>query len=156
MRAVEELWQRFEVEAASQCARFAEGVARLMDEIHNRQGLPELRYLAFSLAAQCARLELLECARLAAAMDRACALLFDGELDPGQALPLLASGTETLSKALQGIQDRRIADGQRTPLVAAAYELETLFPNPGQAPKQIKTGPDVSLNRLRSPATTKD
>ena len=128
------------------CEGLAQGFAYLVNEIHSRELLPELTRLASSLAERCQAEERFLESQLAAVIARGCQHLFAGEVDPGQALPLLASGTETLSKSVANSSSK---SEDELGLEAARYELETLFPMPGDEPKPIKSGPDVNLQRLR-------
>jgi hypothetical protein len=139
------------VEAAlEQCEQLAQGFADLVIEVSGRERLPALRDLALSLADQCKLRRLEEASQLAKAIAHCCAFLFEGRADPGQALPLLASGTDTLERAI-----RSTAESEHE-LAAARYELETLFPVAGQPAKANKTGPDVNLHQLRRQKPSSD
>lgn len=136
------------VEAAlEQCQQLAKGFSDLVIEVSGRERLPALRDLALSLADQCKLRRLEEASQLAKAIAHCCDFLFEGRADPGQALPLLASGTETLDRAI-----RSTAESEHG-LTAARYELETLFPVSGEPAKPNKTGPDVNLHQLRRKPT---
>lgn len=141
--------EAFASQATRLCAVLARGFAGLVNESEGRDTLPSLGKAASSVATRCQRQGLQAAADLADALARGCGLLFDGQLDPGQAILLLASGTETLRKSiLAQVSSQRVADADR-PLHAARYELETLFPIQDQAPRPNKGGPDVMLHRLR-------
>jgi len=142
--------------ALAQCEQLAQGISDLVIEVSGRELLPALRDIALSLADQCKLRRLEEASQLAKAIARCCDLLFDGRADPGQALPLLASGTETLERAIRSSAEPQPQSESEQGLAAARYELETLFPIAGQPAKANKTGPDVSLHQLRRPKRSSD
>lgn len=143
-------WELFVEQAKNDCAGLAQGIACLIGESRGRQALPELGDLAGALAVQAEQQDMPSSAQLASAIEHCCALLFDGQVDPAQALPLLASGIETLANTLRLALAPVESQGAITPLLAATYELETLLPAPGAEPAHNKSGPDVSIERLRS------
>ncbi len=139
-------------DAAASCEHLAAGFADLVIEARGREILPQLSTLASELATRLREHGFAAEAKLASAVASGTDYLFAGEADPGQALLLLASATETLSKAIRLAEARPAT--LSTTLSAALYELETLFPlqgAPGQRgePKRNKGGPDVPLHRLR-------
>lgn len=146
----------FAAAAGVDCDRLAQGLGQLVIEIHSRELLPELEAIARSLADGSREEGLRAQSQLALVLARGCCHLFAGEVDPGQALPLLASGTETLSKSLASVANSSWTSQDELGLVAARYELETLFPNVGEEPKPNKSGPDVNLQRLRRRKDTLD
>jgi hypothetical protein len=142
--------------ALAQCQQLAQGFSDLVIEVSGRERLPALRDIARSLADQCKLRRLEEAAQLAKALARCCDFLFEGRADPGQALPLLASGTETLERAIRSTAEPQPQSESEQGLAAARYELETLFPVAGQPAKANKTGPDVNLHQLRRPKPSSD
>ncbi|MCP4449642.1 MAG: hybrid sensor histidine kinase/response regulator [Myxococcales bacterium] len=153
-----QLWDSFVTRGRDDSQLLVESIAKLIGEELGRDSLPELAYISFSLASQALLLGAEKLGNLAAAIERCLGLLYDGQVDPAQALPLLASGIETVDKAFAEFEtaDKSGARIENTPLEAATYELETLFPIPGK-PADTPTrphagGPDVPLSRLvRSP-----
>ena len=77
---------------------------------------------------------------LALSIARVVELVGEQLVDPGIALPALASACATLA-------DARLGDAARE---AARYEIETLLPVPDKAPKL--TAPDVPLTSLTNRA----
>jgi hypothetical protein len=77
---------------------------------------------------------------LALSIARVVELVGEQLVDPGIALPALASACATLA-------DPRLGDAARE---AARYEIETLLPVPDKAPKL--TAPDVPLTSLTNRA----
>jgi len=71
--------------------------------------------------------------------------MHEGQLDPAQALLLMASGVESLEKALTSLQKQEVV--HVLSLESARFELETLFPLPGQ--EYAHWGQDVPVGRLR-------
>ncbi len=136
--------------AQAECERLAAGFAQLVVESEGRDSLPGLSALAAALATHCRSRGLEYACDLARALSRGTDLLYKGQIDPGQALPLLAAGTLTLQKALSDSAPVPSENSAELGIRAAQYELETLFPNADEEPKQIKGGPDVSLHRLRT------
>ena len=148
--------ESFAAAAQVECDRLAQGFAHLVNEIHSRELLPELEATATSLAERCQEHGRLAQAQLALVLACGCRHLFAGEVDPGQALPLLAAGTETLFKSITARDRSSTTSQDALGLRAAGYELETLFPIPGEEPKPNKAGPDVNLQRLRRRKDTQD
>ncbi len=148
--------ESFDEDARAACDQLAQGFSDLIMELSQRELLPELRVLALSLADQCQFRQQGEAASLAKALARCCALLYEGQVDPGQALLLLASGTESLQQVIRSAPDSKLLVDSELGLAAARYELETLFPVLGETAKSHKSGPDVQLVRLRHPKPSTD
>ncbi len=152
-----QLWDAFVTRGLDDSHVLVDSIAKLIGEELGRDSLPELAYISFSLASQALLLGAQDLGKLAAAIERCFGLLYDGEVDPAQALPLLAAGIETVDKAFAELEaaDESGARIENTPLKAATYELETLFPIPGSlesAPSRaIAGGPDVPIGRLVRP-----
>ena len=142
-------YESFAAEARRSCELLAMGYAQLVGETRGRELLPELSNVATTLARGLADCGQPPAAALAKTLARCSSLLFEGQVDPGQALLLLASGTETLQRALELLGTRDLLSGDALGLDAARYELETIFPVAGQAAKPNKSGPDVTLHSLR-------
>lgn len=157
-----EVWDEFVARGCVDSEALAGGIRDLMCETLHRDSIPEMAYISFSLASQSLLLGAEKLGHLATAIERCFALLYDGQLDPSSALPLLASGIETMSKAFSELlaADKSGARIENTPLNAAIYELETLYPLPetgGEEGAAIprpasKSGPDVLLSRLSKSA----
>tara|TARA_R110002096_G_scaffold299503_6_gene494258 strand:- start:186310 stop:189114 length:2805 start_codon:yes stop_codon:yes gene_type:complete len=150
------LWDTFVTRGRDDSQVLVDSIAKLIGDELGRDSLPELAYISFSLASQALLLGARNLGNLAAAIERCFGLLYDGAVDPAQALPLLASGIETVDKAFAELEaaDESGARIEKTPLHAATYELETLFPIPGKvdsAPRTNAGGPDVTLARLVRP-----
>jgi two-component system chemotaxis sensor kinase CheA len=152
-----QLWDTFVTRGRDDSQVLVDSIAKLIGEELGRDSLPELAFISFSLASQALMLGAQKLGNLAAAIERCFGLLYDGAVDPAQALPLLASGIETVDKAFAELEaaDESGARIEHTPLDAATYELETLFPIPGKAdsapPRANAGGPDVPINRLVRP-----
>lgn len=152
-----QLWDTFVTRGRDDSQVLVDSIAKLIGEELGRDSLPELAFISFSLASQALILGAQKLGNLAAAIERCFGLLYDGAVDPAQALPLLASGIETVDKAFAELEaaDESGARIEHTPLDAATYELQTLFPIPGKAdsepPRANAGGPDVPINRLVRP-----
>src|SRR5690606_7327209 len=83
-----ELWNDFVERGVDDSAVLLESVGKLITEELGRDALPEMSYIAFSLAAQALLLGAETLGRLSAAVERCLQQLYQGEVDPGQALPL--------------------------------------------------------------------
>ena len=142
-------YDSFQAEALRSCELLAIGYAQLIGETRGRELLPELSNVAKALARGLSDCGYHPAAALSKTLARGSALLFDGQVDPGQALLLLASGTQTLQQAVELFGTDKSRDDDALGLDAARYELETLFPVDGQAPKRNQGGPDVALSSLR-------
>jgi hypothetical protein len=135
--------------ALAECRQLEKGFADLVIEVRGREILPALREHALSLVEYCKRTRLVETSQLAGAVARCCGLLYQGDADPGQALPLLASGAQTLHRAIASTTSTLHVAPTELCVGAARYELESLFPVSGEPAKANKTGPDVKLHSLR-------
>ncbi len=152
--SAEQVWDDFVTRGREDSQVLVDSIAKLIGDELGRDALPELAYISFSLASQALMLGTEELGALTAAIERCFGLLHDGQLDPAQALPLLASSIETVDKAFAELAaaDQSGARIESTPLEAATYQLETLFPIPGKndgLPRPSHGGPDVPLTRLR-------
>jgi hypothetical protein len=95
-------------------------VTELVERLHS-VGLPHAQPLARAIAA-------------------VVALVAEGRIDPGIALPPLAMACATLADGVRGAFTSR-------ELESARYEIETLLPLPGARP--VTAAPDVPLSALR-------
>lgn len=150
MTTAVDLWNDFVERGLSDSAALLDGVTQLIGEERGREAIPEMAYISFSLAAQALLLGAEELGRLTSAVERCLAHLLDGQVDPGQALPILASSIDTIGRAFAELAaaDESGARIEDTPLAAVTYEIETLLPLPGASAKPLKTGPDVLLSQL--------
>ncbi len=152
--SAEQVWDDFVSRGREDGHVLVDSIAKLIGDDLGREALPELAYISFSLASQALMLGAEQLGALAATIERCFGLLHSGQLDPAQALPLLASSIETVDKAFAELQaaDKSGARIESTPLEAATYQLETLFPFPGaedRLPHPSHGGPDVPLTRLK-------
>lgn len=149
------LWDDFVARGYDDADVLAEGAVQLIKEELGPEALPEMAFIAFSLAAQALLLGVSRVGRLAATIERCLGHLETGSTDPAQALPLLASATSTLKRAFVELReaDKSGARIEDTPVDAAIFELETLFPVPGQMPRPTAAGPDVRIEDLRRQPT---
>ncbi|MBL4632544.1 MAG: hypothetical protein JKY56_01655, partial [Kofleriaceae bacterium] len=157
MNTATDIWDEFVSRGVLDCDTLLGGIQQLMSETLHRDALPEMAYISFSLATQSLLLGAELLGRLATTVERCFALLYEGQLDPSSALPLLASGIDTMGKGFSELHaaDKSGARIEKTPLDAAIYELETLYPLPANDDDTLqilrpasKAGPDVLLGRL--------
>lgn len=156
MNAAEDLWNDFVERGVNDSATLLDGVRQLIVESLGRDAIPEMAYISFSLAAQSIMLGAEELGRLSSAVERCLGQLYEGRVDAGQALPILASGADTIGRAFAELAaaDESGARIQQTPMSAVIYEIETLLPLPGTKPKKQKTGPDVLISQLSRKKST--
>ena len=142
----------FLTQAHANCDELTQALLRLIAEEAGRSALPHLASLAEWMAGGAEEIGLAGAARLGRAIESCLRLMHQGQVDPAQALPLLASGVDLLAKSFDSTPldaaGKARAQAQTTSLVAACYELETLLPIDGGEPRN-KSGPDVPVARLR-------
>ncbi len=155
MTVAMETWNEYVARGCIDSDALLDAVTGLISETVDRDALPEMAYIAFSLAAQSFILGSEKLGKLASVLERSFALLYEGRLDLASALPLLASSVETMGKAFAELKaaDNSGARIENTPMEAASYELETLFPLPkkssdGPIQPASKGGPDVLASQL--------
>ncbi|HLU69067.1 MAG TPA: response regulator [Kofleriaceae bacterium] len=120
-----------------------------LDRPESRERLGEAAYLAFSIATQALLMGSEPLGRLALAMERLLEAILGGEVVGETAVPYLASAGNTMVQAfdLLASPDRSGARIEGVPLEAARYEIETLLPVPGQAPRGAADVPASALVR---------
>jgi chemotaxis protein histidine kinase CheA/ActR/RegA family two-component response regulator len=149
---VSDLWTQFVACGVAESRRLASVLDSLvldrLDRDEPRAALRRAAYLAFSIASQSLLMGAEPVGRLALAAERVIDGTLAGEVTGELVLPYVVSASHTLVQAfdLLANPDRSGARIEGLPLEAARYELETLLPVPGHAPRG---GPDVLVSSLR-------
>jgi len=150
-----DIWSLFIGDGLAVSTALAGTVAQLVPDVPGEAEvalLARLSQQAFSVAAQALLVGATDVGLLALSIEKVMNAVARRELNPALAIPLLASGTETLRQAFETLAnpDESGARIEGTHVEAARFELDTLLPIPGVGPGEASGngGYDVAASAL--------